>query len=116
MLCITESVTPIEAIVINTRTDVGIADVWLNKDIQSYIKADPETDEEVTHYSAKQAYFQHTASDTLLVDLEADFDGWFEYASKWEAETPQLNAQQGVTDRLDMIEECLLEMSMEVYK
>lgn len=116
MLCITESATPIEAIVINTRTDVGIADVWLNKEIQSYTETEPETGTEVTRYTAKQAYFQHAASDTLRAELEADFDGWFEYASTWEAEIPQPNAQQELADRLDMIEECLLEMSMEVYK
>lgn len=116
MLSITDSFTPIESIVINVRQDVGIADVWLNKDIQSYTEAEPETGAEVTRYTAKQAYFQHAASDTLRAELEADFDGWFEYAAKWKAETMQQNTQQELADRLEMIEECLLEMSMEVYK
>ena len=56
---------------------IGKADVWLRKNITKI--TDSETNE--VSYSADEAYMRTNVSEYKIL---ANFDGWFETASKWQ--------------------------------
>lgn len=63
---------------------IGKADVWLRKNITKI--TDPETNE--VSYSADEAYMRTNVSEDKIL---ADFDGWFETASKWQTSSDTNN-------------------------
>lgn len=115
-----DSDTKLEPIVIAVRPDTGIADIWLNKGIETYTEQpEDEPGEPKEKYTANQAYMQHAATDNLHADIEADFEAWFEFAKDWEPSATEISdtaAQLALTNaRVDMLEQCVLEMSETVY-
>lgn len=120
MLQIVQSDTKLSPIEINVRTVEGIADIYLNKNIKSGKIVD-ETGKTKTVYTAEQAYFIHTANDTLEQDINADFDKWFDFAATWTPgqDTDTRTDAEKIADlneTVDMLTECILEMSQEIYK
>ena len=63
---------------------IGKADVWLRKNITKI--TDPETNE--VSYSADEAYMRANVSEDKIL---ANFDGWFETASKWQTSSDTNN-------------------------
>lgn len=117
MLTKTESESPLQAVEVNHREDVGIADVWLRKNI-SETQYTNENGESITAYTADEVYFTHAYSDTLADELTASFDEWWDYGKKWTHEEQLSETQRQLkeaNERMEMLEECLLEMSMMVY-
>lgn len=63
---------------------IGKADVWLRKNITKI--TDSETNE--VSYSADEAYMRTNVSEDKIL---ANFDGWFETASKWQTSSDTNN-------------------------
>ena len=64
--------------------EIGKADVWLRKNITKI--TGPETNE--VSYSADEAYMHTNVSEDEIL---ANFDGWFETASKWQTSSDTNN-------------------------
>ncbi len=117
MLMKTESNLPLEAVEINVREDVGVADVWLHKNIEEVRRTDEEGNT-LTAYVADEVYFMHAYTDTLAEELMESFDEWWEYGKTWEHEKQLTKAERELKaayGRIDELEDCLLEMSETVY-
>ena len=117
MITKTESGEPLQAVEINHREDVGIADVWLRKNIYETQRIE-ENGESIKAYVADEVYFMHAYTDRLEEELTERFDEWWEYGKTWTQEkqiTDTENQIKAVNERIEMLEECLLEMSAAVY-
>ena len=110
MLTKVESDTPLEAVKINHREDVGIADVWLRKNIEQTQHND-ETLGDTTVYTADEVYFMHAYTETLADELTDNFDSWWEYGTTWEPTVKMTDGERQrkeMNDRMDIIEGCIL--------
>lgn len=117
MLTRTESNAPLQAVEINRREDVGIADVWLRKNIHETQRTE-ENGESTTACVADEVYFMYEYTDTLEAEITAGFDEWWEYGKKWTQEKQLTETEKqlkAANERIEMLEECLLEMSEAVY-
>lgn len=117
MLMKTERSTPIGAVEINVREDVGIADVWLHKNIEESTRTNDQGEASAI-YTADEVYFMHAYTDRLEGELTASFVEWWEYGKTWMQERQLTNTEKqlkAANERIEMLEECLLEMSAAVY-
>ena len=119
MLQFTISDVELKPVEINIRPTEGVADIWMNKDIETKIITDEDTGEEKTIYSANQAYCLHAATKNIESDVKADFDRWFEIACSWQpgqegAPTTEERIVE-LESTIDDLTECILEMSKEIY-
>lgn len=117
MLTKTESSTPLRAVEINHREDVGVADVWLHKNIYE-IQHTEENGDCTKAYLADEVYFMHEYTNTLEAELTVNFDEWWEYGKTWTQEKQLTDTEKqlkAANERIEMLEECLLEMSETVY-
>lgn len=118
MITKTESNIPLKEIEINNRADVGIADIWMRRNIQQ-VKRTNGYGESTVAYTADEVYFMRDYTDTLEAEIAAKFDEWWEYGAAWTPERQLTDTEKqlkAANERIEMLEECLLEMSAAVYK
>lgn len=59
----------------------GIAKVWIRKDHKQV----PEVEGEGSHWECEEAFMECPDSDAPdAEEVEADFEGWFEYVGEWQ--------------------------------
>lgn len=117
MITKTESNVPLKEVEINNREGVGIADIWMRRNIRQLKRTD-EYGESTVAYTADEVYFMRDYTDTLGAEITAKFDDWWEYGKTWTQEKQLTDTEKqlkAANERIEMLEECLLEMSAAVY-
>lgn len=109
MLMKTERSTPIGAVEINVREDVGISDVWLHKNIEESTRINDQGEASIV-YTADEVYFMHANSDVLAQELTDNFDNWFEFGISWQDGTPPISLEE----RVSAVEDAVAELIGEV--
>ncbi len=67
--------------------------VWLRKNIAEYVRSDGE--HETTEFTADEVYFETSASKD---EIEADFDGWFDFGKSWVDGSDEQSTEERLTN------------------